>query len=96
MLKRLRRYVFGSGGMDQLSDTTGLESAYDAGKQAGRSGICGPDDCPFSRDALQLRIAWLDGLADGQREAPRHRLDPLLRNDVFGSGITALSRPQRS
>jgi len=54
-----------------MSDTppnpANLDRAYGDGMLAGFLGLETPADCPFGRDRIGARIAWLDGFADGVR-----------------------------
>jgi ribosome modulation factor len=83
--------------MDENPDQTAdLDMAYEQGREAGLCGQSVPGQCPFTRAALDLRIAWLDGFSDGQWVATGGSAGGRLRNPFFGSGITTgVSRPHR-
>lgn len=76
--------------MSERSDAGALDRAYEAGKWVGRRSEAGPELCPFTRDTLDLRIAWLDGFADGRWEATRRRHGPGGSSPFFGSGIACV------
>ena len=83
--------------MDKKSATVAvLDVAYEAGRQAGLCDQVGPDACPFTREALDLRIAWLDGFSDGRWQRTARHAGVHVRSAFFGSGIAnVVSRPHR-
>ncbi len=77
---------------DKSRDAEELDRAYAEGRQAASVRGASTSDCPFSRQAetLGLRIAWLDGFADGAWEVETTGRSRVAGVGFFGSGVASL------
>lgn len=81
---------------EPYDDTRELDRAYEDGKTAGQRVDASQAACPFARERLSQRIAWLDGFSDGQWEARKRHSVAYLASSFFGSGIAhVVSLPHR-
>jgi len=81
---------------EKSANAARLDIAYEKGRQAGLCGQAQPGECPFTRETLDLRIAWLDGFSDGQWEGTGSHASCQVRSAFFGSGIAnVVCRPHR-